>query len=104
MMVQRARISIPSEEVVDFCRRHHIRKLMLFGSVLRDDFGPESDVDVLVEFAPNEGPGYLRLCEIEQQLSVLLDNRKVDIVTIKALNHRIRDRVLAEAVVQYAEG
>ena len=86
MMVQRARISIPSEEVVDFCRRHHIRKLMLFGSVLRDDFGPESDVDVLVEFAPNEGPGYLRLCEIEQQLSVLLDNRKVDIVTIKALN------------------
>ncbi len=82
----------------------NIRKLMLFGSVLRDDFGAESDVDVLVEFVPNQGPGYLRLCEIEEELSGLLDNRKVDIVTMKALNHRIRARVLAEAVVQYAEG
>lgn len=77
---------------------------MLFGSVLTDHFGPASDVDVLVEFAPNQGPGYLRLCEIEEELSGLLDDRKVDIVTLKALNHRVRDRVVAEAVVQYAEG
>ena len=103
-MVQKTRINIPTGEVADFCRRHHIRKLMLFGSVMRDDFGAESDVDVLVEFAPNLGPGYLRLCEIEEEMSGLLDNRKVDIVTMKALNHRIRDRVLAEAVMQYAEG
>ncbi len=103
-MVQKTRINIPTGELADFCRRHHIRKLMLFGSVLRDDFGEGSDVDVLVEFVPNQGPGYLRLCEIEEELSGLLDNRKVDIVTLKALNRRIRDRVLAEAVVQYAEG
>lgn len=103
-MVQKTRINIPTVEVADFCRRHHIRKLMLFGSILSDHFGPASDVDILVEFAPNQGPGYLRLCEIEEELSGLLDNRKVDIVTLKVLNHRIRDRVLAEAVVQYAEG
>ncbi len=103
-MVQKMRINIPTGELAGFCRRHHIRRLMLFGSVLRDDFGEGSDVDVLVEFAPNQGPGYLRLCEMEEELSGLLDNRKVDIVTLKALNHRIRDRVLAEAVVQYAEG
>jgi uncharacterized protein len=52
-----ARISIDKEKIADFCRRHHIRRLSLFGSVLRDDFGPESDVDVLVEFEPDHIPG-----------------------------------------------
>ena len=103
-MVQKMRVNISTGAVADFCRRHHIRKLMLFGSVLRDDFGPQSDVDDLVEFVPDQGPGYFRLSEIEEELGTLLDNRKVDIVTLKSLNHRIRDRVLAEAVVQYAEG
>lgn len=103
-MVRNVRINIATEELTAFCRRNRIRKLMLFGSVLRDDFGPDSDVDVLVEFAPNEGPGYLGLCRMEDELSTLLENRKVDMVTVKALNHRIRDRVLAQAEVQYAEG
>lgn len=103
-MVRRLGIDISTEGVADFCRRHHIRKLMLFGSVLRDDFGPSSDIDVLVDFVPGQGPGYLRLCEIEEELSELLGHRRVDIVTVRALNHRIRDRVLAEAEVQYAEG
>ncbi|MEE9295704.1 MAG: nucleotidyltransferase domain-containing protein [Phycisphaerae bacterium] len=60
-MVRRLGIDVPTERLADFCRRHHIRKLMLFGSVLRHDFGAKSDVDVLMEFVPNQGPGYLRL-------------------------------------------
>jgi predicted nucleotidyltransferase len=103
-MVRELQIDVPHEKVARFCQRHHIRRLALFGSVLRDDFGPDSDVDVLVEFTPGRVPGYLQLHSIEEELSGMLDHRKVDIVTIKALNRRIRDRILAEAVVQYAEG
>ena len=103
-MVGKLKVDVPRDSLADFCRRHHIRKLMLFGSVLRDDFGPDSDVDVLVDFVPGQGPGYLQLGEMEEELSALLGHRRVDIVTIRALNHRIRDRVLSEAEVQYAEG
>jgi predicted nucleotidyltransferase len=90
--------------VADLCRRHHIRKLSLFGSVLREDFGPDSDVDVLVDFELEHIPGFLRLHEIEQELSALLDGRRVDLITEKFLNRRIRDGVLAAAEVCYAEG
>lgn len=99
----RARINIPKEQLAEFCRRHHIRKLALFGSVLREDFGAESDVDVLVEFEPDHTPGFLRLHELERQLSDLLDRRDIDIVTERGLHRRIRAEVLAEAEVQYAE-
>ena len=95
------RISIPKAQLAEFCRHHHIRKLAFFGSVLSDSFGPESDVDVLVEFEPGHTPG-LRLIQIQDELSVLLGGRKVDLVTPKFLNKRIRDQVLAQAVVQYA--
>ena len=64
------RVDIPQERLAAFCRRHHIRKLSLFGSVLRDDFGPESDIDVLVEFEPGHVPGY-RLITIQDELSDL---------------------------------
>jgi len=97
-------IAVDHQAVVEFCRKHRIRKLSLFGSVLRDDFQPESDVDVLVEFEPGHVPGFIRLYSIEEELSGLLGHRKVDLVTPKFLSPRIRDRVLAEAEVQYAQG
>lgn len=99
-----SKIVVSRDKLVDFCRRHHIRRLSLFGSVLREDFGPESNVDVLVEFEPGRVPGFLRLFEIEQEFSALIGGAKPDFVTFKSLNHRIQDRVLAEAEVQYAEG
>ena len=98
----RARIPIDREEIADFCRRNHIRRLALFGSVLRDDFGPDSDVDILVEFEAGHVPG-LAFIRIEQELSILLGGCRVDLVTPKFLNESIRDRVLRDAEVQYAE-
>jgi len=94
-----SRITIPHEKVSDFCRRHDIRKLALFGSVLRDDFRPESDVDVLVEFEPGRTPG-LAFFGMEIELSEIL-GRKVDLNTPGLLSKYFRDRVLAEAEVQY---
>jgi predicted nucleotidyltransferase len=99
-----AHIAIDREQIAAFCRKHHIRKLSLFGSVLRDDFRPDSDVDVLVEFEPGHVPGFIRLHGIEEELAPLLGGRRLDLVTAKFLNPRIRDRVLTEAEVQYAEG
>lgn len=97
-------IDIPEEKIADFCRRHHIRKLALFGSVLRDDFRPDSDIDVLVEFEPGKKPGFIGLGFMEEELSALLDNYPVDLVTIKFLSPRIRERVLASSRVLYDEG
>lgn len=98
------RIPIDRGALADFCRRHHVRKLSLFGSVLRQDFGPESDVDVLVEFEPDHVPGFIALHELEEELSIVLGGRRVDLVTERFLNRRIRERVLAGAEVQYAAG
>ncbi len=95
-----ARIPIDQTLLADFCRRHHIRRLALFGSVLREDFSPESDVDVLYEFLPGHEPGW-SIGAIEDELSQLL-GRRADLVPMKYLNRRLRDRVLAEAEVQYA--
>ncbi len=97
-----ADIHVSSEAIAAFCRRHQIRKLALFGSVLRDELGPDSDVDVLVEFAPGQTPGY-GFIRIERELSELF-GRRVDLVTFKALNHRLRDQILASAAVQYEQG
>ncbi len=97
------RLAVDGDKMAGFCRRNHIRRLSLFGSAVRDDFGPESDVDVLVVFEPGHVVG-LRIVEMERELSEMFGGRKVDIVSEKYLNHRIRGRVLAEAEVQYAEG
>ena len=94
------RISIDRDAVSAFCRRHHIARLALFGSVLRDDFRPDSDVDVLVEFQPGHVPG-LDFITIERELSQLLQCRRVDMVTPKFLNVRIRDHVLSTAEPLY---
>ena len=97
-------IHIDREALADFCQRHHVRKLSLFGSVLRQDFSADSDVDVLVEFEPDHVPGFIALHDLEEELSSLLEGRRVDLVTERFLNRRIRERVLAGAEVQYAAG
>jgi predicted nucleotidyltransferase len=97
------RVPIDRERLAALCRRHHIRKLSLFGSVVRDDFLPNSDVDVLVEYAPGYTVGF-GVMEIEEELSQVLGGRRVDLVNAKYLNPRLRERVLAGAEVQYAEG
>jgi uncharacterized protein len=94
-------IKIPTDEISTLCQRWHIDKLSLFGSVLRDDFTVNSDIDVLVEFQAGATPGFLRLHQIQEELSGLLEHRRIDLVTLKFLNHRIRDRVLATAEVCY---
>ena len=93
-------IPIDRDAVSAFCRRHHIARLALFGSVLRDDFRPESDVDVLVEFQPGHVPG-LSFVSIEREFSQLLQGRRVDMVTPTFLNSRIRDHVLKSAEPLY---
>lgn len=97
-----SRVPVNRQRIAEFCRSHHIRKLSLFGSVLRDDFRPDSDIDVLVTFEPGQVVG-LRIVDIEDELAQLL-GRRVDLVSEKYLNHRIRDIVLSAAEVQYAEG
>ena len=91
--------SLDRGKIADFCRKHHIRKLSVFGSALRDDFGPDSDVDVLVEFEPGHVPG-LGFFTMERELSEIL-GRKVDLNTPQFLSRYIRDRVQAEAEIQY---
>ncbi|MEW6201545.1 MAG: nucleotidyltransferase domain-containing protein [bacterium] len=98
-----AEINIPRERIAEFCRRHRVRKLMLFGSILRGDFGPDSDVDVLMEFKPGCTPG-LGIVDVEEELSRILGGRRADIVNPKYLNRRIRDHVLATAEAIYEEG
>lgn len=98
----RAHLPVDRLRLAEFCRRNHIRRLSLFGSVLRDDFGPDSDVDILVEFEAGHVPG-LRFIRLEQELSQLFGGRRVDLVTPKFLNPRIRDRVLGDLEIQYAE-
>jgi len=95
-------IAIEREKVAEFCRRRHIRRLSLFGSVLGPDFRPDSDVDVLVEFQPGRVVGLIRLAGIERELSGVI-GRKVDIRTPADLSRYFRDDVLAKAEVLYAE-
>ena len=99
-MEKRANIRIPDKEIADFCRRNHIIKLSLFGSVLREDFGPDSDLDILVEFEPEARVGLIRLAGLELELGHIL-GRKVDLNTPGFINKHYRDQVLAEAEVQY---
>ena len=98
-MGYRARIKLPDEKLAEFCRKHHIRKLSLFGSVVRDDFTPDSDVDVLVEFEEGRTPG-LEFFRMQSELSALLE-RMVDLNTIKCLSQYFVDEVLAEAEAVY---
>ena len=91
----RCRLDIPRDQIAEFCRRHHIRRLALFGSVLRDDFRADSDVDVLVEFEDGHTPG-LDFFAMQDELCELLC-RKVDLNTEGFLSDYFRDEVLADA-------
>jgi predicted nucleotidyltransferase len=97
------RLRIPRDEIADFCVRNHIRRLALFGSALRDDFTPESDVDVLVEFEPGHVPGFIKLAGMEIELGSIL-GRKVDMRTPEDLSPYFREEVVNSAEVQYAQG
>ncbi len=99
------RIDIPDKKIAEFCRRHHIRRLALFGSVLRDDFTPDSDVDILVEFEPGRTPG-LEFFTIQDELSDVL-GRRVDLYTFigveNSRNWILREEILNTAEVQYEQ-
>lgn len=97
-------IPIHKAKIADFCKRHHIQRLAIYGSALRSDFSPESDIDVLVDFAPGHTPGFFKLFEMEGELSGLFGGRKVDLRTPQDLSLYFRDRVIEGAEVQYVQG
>jgi uncharacterized protein len=101
MTPSRARIDVPLDRIEEFCRRHHIRRLALFGSVLRDDFTADSDVDILVEFEPGKTPGFA-FFSMEEELSGIL-GRRVDLNTPNSLSKYFREEVLAEAEDLYVQ-
>ncbi len=94
-------LTIPKRKIAAFCRRHHIKKLSLFGSFLRGDFGPDSDIDVLVEFEQGHSPGF-SFFSMQSELADIF-GRKVELHTPNFLSRYFRDRVLQEAEVQYAQ-
>ncbi len=100
--MNKAIINLPTHKIAEFCKKNHIIKLSLFGSVLRDDLQIDSDIDFLVEFEPGKAPGLISYCRMERELSELLGNRKVDLRTPQELSKYFRDEVLALAEVQYA--
>jgi predicted nucleotidyltransferase len=102
-MNEKKNIDMPADKVAEFCKRNGIRKLSLFGSALRDDFRPDSDVDLLVEFRAGTAPSLLDLARMERELSAVLGGRKVDLRTPQELSRYFRDEVLSTASVQYAE-
>jgi predicted nucleotidyltransferase len=102
-MMNKARIDLPHEKIAEFCKRNHIRKLSLFGSVLHGDFRPDSDIDFLVEFDPDHISGLIRLAGMEIELSEIL-GRKAELKTLQDLSRYFRDEVANSAEVQYAEG
>lgn len=100
----RARLSFDREKLAELCRRHHIRRLSLFGSTLKGTDRPDSDVDLLVEFEPDARPTFLTMAQIERELSPLLGGRKVDLRTANDLSRYFRDEVVRTAQVQYESG
>ena len=91
-------------ELESVCRRYGVRRLSLFGSAVRGELGPDSDVDFLVEYDPSKRPRMVEMQELEDRLSALYGGRKVDLVNPKYLNPRLKERILAEAQLQYGEG
>ena len=101
--MSKAHIELPKKQIADFCKRNHIRRLSLFGSVLREDFNKDSDLDFLAEFDPDHVPGLIRLAGMENELSQIL-KRKVDIRTPQDLSRYFRQEVIDSAEVQYVAG
>ena len=97
------RIRVDRTKIAKFCGQNHIRRLALFGSVLRASFRGDSDIDVLVEFEPGHVPGLLGVARMERELSELFNGRKVDLRTPEDLSRYFRQAVIEEAEVQYAQ-
>ena len=97
-------VSISKERLAAFCRTHGVKRFAIFGSALREDFGPDSDIDVLVEFEPGRTPGLLGVAGMERKLSGMFGGRKVDLRTPEDLSRYFRQDVLDAAEVQYAQG
>lgn len=100
----KSKIKLSKEKIAKFCKENHIIKLSLFGSILRDDFNENSDIDILIEFDTNYIPGFIRLANIQRKLSDLLDGKNIDIRTPNELSPYFRDKVLEAAEVQYVQG
>jgi predicted nucleotidyltransferase len=95
-------ISVPQRRIDEFCVKYNIHTLSFFGSVLRDDFRPDSDVDILVEFETGHVPGFIGLAGMERELSEILGGRRVDMRTPQDLSKFFRQKVVSEAEVLYA--
>lgn len=96
------RFDVDRQWLASFCARWHVRKLSLFGSVIRPDFDDASDIDVLIEFVEGRSPGFFGIAQMERELSEALQGRQVDIRTPGDLSPYFRDEVLRSARVQYA--
>ncbi|MGQ9806905.1 MAG: nucleotidyltransferase family protein [Armatimonadota bacterium] len=97
------KVHLDRSAIAEFCRRHHIRSLSVFGSALHGDLRPDSDVDILVEFEPEHVPGLFGMARLERELSLLL-GRKADLRTPEDLSRYFRKDVLEEAVTYYEQG
>src|SRR5262245_26952088 len=102
-MSEKKSINMPADKIAEFCKGNGIRKLSLFGSALRGDFRPDSDIDFVVEFRDGAAPSLFDLARMERELSMILGGRKVDLRTPNELSRYFRDEVLSTATVQYAE-
>ena len=98
-----AHIEVPEAQIAELCRRNGIRKLALFGSVVTGRFTDSSDIDMIVDFRPQERVGFFRLADIEEALGRLFGGRKVDLRTPMDLSRYFRDQVMRDALVIYAE-
>ncbi len=96
-----SKIRLQPKEIEDFCKRYHVRKLSFFGSALRKDFRPDSDIDTLIEFEPGKGAGFIGMAHMEGELSGILGGRRVDLRTPGELSRYFRDDVISTALVQY---
>jgi hypothetical protein len=99
--MRNAKVLLPQDEIEELCRQYQVRELSLFGSAVRDDFGPESDVDLLVDFHPSAQVGFITLSRLQRELSAIL-HRRVDLVPKRGLKAKIRQSVLESAQVIYA--
>ncbi|WP_241421175.1 nucleotidyltransferase family protein [Candidatus Contubernalis alkaliaceticus] len=102
-MIKKLKINIPKQDIVSFCRKHNIKKLSIYGSALRGDLKPESDIDILVEFYKEFIPGFFKLVDMEEELSLIFGGRKVDLRTPNDLSRYFRNEVLETAEALHVE-